>query len=117
MASVFSEQNHNSVKLLTVAVTSDGAGDATGSSTNYYTGEILAVVIQPSAGALAPSAAWDLTITGDNSVDVLQGMGADLSETTVTAITDCLPVAQSKITVTGANMGASNSAAVQIYLR
>jgi hypothetical protein len=66
-------------------VVCDCASAADGScsfSTELLSGYFLQeVIINPAGGADAPSAAWDLTITQEDGLDVIGAQGANLSET------------------------------------
>ena len=64
----------------TISWTSDASGDATEVSPVAISGVIVRAVFVPSASA-APAANYDITLTDPNSVDVLAGLGVNLSAT------------------------------------
>ena len=66
------------------------AGVATVASTVAISGQILRVVIDP--GSPAPTNLYDMTLTDSDSVDVLAGRGADLSDTATTNICPGTPL-------------------------
>jgi len=95
----------------------DGSGDVI-----QFNGTLLQAVFEPDAEA-APSDAYDLTITGNGSVDVLVGIGANLSnsagkrETPVTS-TNSIPIILAEaLTLNGSNIGNSKSGYVYLYVR
>ena len=61
---------------------SNASGAATLASTLPVSGQILRVVIVPSAVAgKEPTILYDMTLTDEQSIDVLAGQGANLSDT------------------------------------
>jgi len=61
--------------------TSTSAGAYTGATTYRYNGILHELVTIPAGGADAPTTLYDITITDGDSVDVLNGLGADRSAT------------------------------------
>lgn len=99
--------------------TSDGSGDAEETSTEYYTGLLYAVAFIPDSGGTQPTDAHDITLTDENSVDLLAGGGADLSNAANTYLAssdNLLPVVMTKLTCTVANAGASKGGKVIVYI-
>lgn len=65
------------VKKHSLAWTSDASGNVTGNSSYYMAGRITRIVIKP--GSTTPSDGYDLALNDSDSVDILQGLGGDLS--------------------------------------
>lgn len=63
---------------------SDASGDVSGNNFDIKAGYIEAVKFTPDGGGTAPSAAYDVTMTEENSFDILTGLGANLSATATT---------------------------------
>lgn len=62
---------------------SGGAADAT---TKKIVGQILRVGFTPDGGGTQPSLNYDVVINDEQSIDVLQGLGANLSNVTATNV-------------------------------
>lgn len=94
----------------------------TGQSSAYYSGEVLYCVTVPDSTAI-PDAAWDITITEKNSIDVLNGSGANRSTDatdTWSQTTDgyaFVPVTQSKVTLNVTNAGTEKRGLTYLYIR
>lgn len=87
-------------------------------TTNVFSGNIRALTTVGGAGGLAPSASWDITLLDQSSVDVLIGAGTNRSATTEhTKEASMGAVANDTLTLTIANFGSSNAAAVYVYIR
>lgn len=118
MAVTVTENNSSgtSVKLIKFAWTSDGDGDATGTTTGYYDGDIIGFVTDPTDG---PTADYDITITDSNSIDVLNGAGEDRHTSTTEYVqgTSLGWVSQSKLTITVADAGDTKSGVAYLYIR
>lgn len=107
---------------------SDGSGNATLASSLVVSGQIHRVVFVPSASA-APTTLYDVTLTDADSVDVLAGQGADLSEAVASSLcpgtpltdgttTSVLPtVVDSVLTLNVSNAGAAKAGKVVVYVR
>jgi hypothetical protein len=76
---VTTEVTHGSVKQITFAWTSAAGGQADATTTRLYTGRIEAIVFTPGTGPTQPSDAYDVLLLDGNSLDVLAGNGADVS--------------------------------------
>lgn len=59
--------------------TGGDAGLVTKTTVNKYTGQIIGCAQVPGTGGDQPTNAYDMTIVDSNSVDVLFGLGADIS--------------------------------------
>lgn len=121
-------QNGSDVVKHTFDWTSNGSGAATVASTLAVSGVIVRVVVIPSA-TVAPTALYDVTLTDADSVDVLAGLGANMSATVTlntcpgTALTDGTTVSvvpmfvDSILTLNVTNAGASKAGKVVVYVR
>lgn len=107
---------------------SDADGDASVQSGAVVSGRIERVVFVPSASAV-PTAAYDVTLTDADGINVLGGQGSDLSETTAssvcpgTALKDgttvgVVPtVVDSILTLNVENAGNTKAGKVVVYVR
>jgi len=66
------------VKKVTLDWTSSAGGTISGTASSHLSGIIERVCLVPSS-ATAPTALYDVTILDDNSLDILQGLGLNLS--------------------------------------
>jgi hypothetical protein len=100
-------------------LTSDASGDATLSISNLN-GKLYRLSTSPASAASSPTANWDLTLVDDNtsfSVDLLQGAGANRSQSATQAYLYDIPsVLVGDYTLTGANMGNAKTAYIQLVL-
>lgn len=69
------EVTHTGIKKVTFAWTSDAAGAADGTTTGYYTGQILRMVAAPGAGVDQPTDLYDVVVNDADGTDVLMGAG------------------------------------------
>lgn len=72
------------VTKYSIAWTSDASGNVSGTSFDMKRGGIGQVKFVPGAGGVQPSSAYDLTLIDSDSVDLLAGTGADLSNSVST---------------------------------
>jgi hypothetical protein len=98
-----------------------------GLSAGSFFGEVVRVSFNP--GATAPSAAYDVTITDGDGLDILAGQGANLHETNSSHVcpgvplkdgttTSVVPVAvHGELTLNITNAGDSKTGVIRIYLR
>jgi hypothetical protein len=75
----------NPVQRMELAWTSDASGDVD-QKTPTINGTILSWEFQPGSGGSQPSDLYDLTISDTVGIDLLVGLGADLSHTTANRI-------------------------------
>ena len=106
------------VKKITFAWTSNASGAASGTTTMYYSGETKRIVFIPGVGV---SALYDITVTDDDSVDILDGDGANLSSTATVQLRpdtkDMAAIAEAQLTCNVTNAGSGATGTVIIYLR
>ncbi|MCC7371652.1 MAG: hypothetical protein IT306_24755 [Chloroflexi bacterium] len=81
---VTTTQASNAIDKYSIAWVSDAAGAVSGNTFAVEAGELVQVRYIPDGGGTQPSAAYDVTMTDANGVDVLGGTGADLSQTAST---------------------------------
>lgn len=121
-------QNGTDIVKHTFTFVANGSGEATVASTLVISGEIVRVVIIPSASA-APTTLYDLTLTDSDSVDVLAAQGADMSATVTLntcpgtplkdgTTTSVIPmVVDSILTLNVTNAGSAGAGTVIVYVR
>jgi hypothetical protein len=117
----YTEETHGSVRLVKADWLSDAAGDVTeNATTEHYSGVILYAAFVPDAGGTQPTDQYDVTVLDKNSLDVLNGLGANKSNS-VTAYADQYDglgaVANSKLTVTVDNAGNAKGGIVYLWIR
>jgi hypothetical protein len=122
-------QNGSDVVKHTFDWVSDAGGNATVASDLAVSGKIERVVIVPSASA-APTALYDMTLTGPHGIDLLAAQGANLSDTlashfapaialkdgTVTAASYSVTV-DDILTLNVSNAGNAKAGKVVVYVR
>lgn len=132
MAMSFTYRKLGMVKQVVAAWTSDGDGDASGTTEAVVSGEVIKGVTVPS-GTAAPTADYDITVTDENSVNILSGAQDDLTDRHTSnteeeyflVLDDAgTPLAQSihpvvadKLTVTVANAGDTKSGTLYLYVK
>jgi len=111
------ERRSGSVKEIIYTFTSSDTGTASQATTYTYNGKLIGAVIDP--GTTTPSADWDLTVTDADSIDVLNGGGADCSETATEYIAEASlgSVVNSALTMNVTNAGDQKKGTVYIYIR
>jgi hypothetical protein len=94
--------------------TAGGAADLV--TTLSYTGQIVALVTDP--GTAAPTDNWDLTITDQDGVDVLNALGANRdTANTEQVVTGMGVVVGQSLTLNVTNAGDSKEGVVYLYLK
>lgn len=131
MAMTFAYQTLGPMVKIIGTWTSDGSGDATGTTVPVVYGELVKAITDP--GAAAPTANYDIVITDEQSVNVLGGTQDDLldrhtsntEEEYFLVLDDAgTPLAQSlhpvvadKLTVTVSNAGDTKNGVVYLYVK
>ena len=117
----FTEKTHTSVKeVYAVWVSDDSAGTASGTTTYGYDGELIMVQFDPDGGATTPADSYDITIKDANGVDVINSLGANLTNaaTVTKARSDgLLAVSGSKLTFAVSGAGNSKGGTIRLSLR
>ena len=95
------------------------AGGAASEQTKKVSGKVKRIVTNPD-DTDPPDANWDLTVTDEDGVDILEGEGANrdpagagTSEGIVLTVSELVA---SKLTFTVANAGSANKGVVKLYL-
>ena len=114
------ETTHTSVKQIKFVWTSSAGGAADATTTAAFDGRVIYAAQIPDGGGTQPTNAYDVTVTDANGVDVLKGLGADLSNAanTYKADSDGLgAVSGSTLTLAVTNAGASKGGKTILYIR
>ncbi len=114
------EKKHTSVKQITWDWLCTDLGVVTSATTKAFDGVLERAVFIPDAAGTQPTNSYDVTITDADSVDVLAGLGADLSNsaTVVKKHSDGLTaVAGSILTLNVSNAGNAKGGVVILHLR
>jgi hypothetical protein len=114
------EVTHRSVKQIIWDWKSTDLGAVVSTTSGYFTGRVLYAAQIPGLVAEQPSDAYDLTVTDANGVDVLVGLGANLTNAANTYKSDvdglgC--VVESKLTLTIAAAGDEKHGKTILYIR
>ena len=120
-----SEETYGTVKKIAFAWTSGtGAegGTASGTTANAYSGEIIRMVTVPGAAGNQPTDQYDITITDQDSLDVLNSLGANRSNASnEQVISDAVSslgcVANDKLTINVTNAGDAKTGTAYLYIR
>ena len=118
-AMVFTEITHGTIKKIKAAWTSDDTtGDVSGTTTNPYFGRICGAITVPD-GVAVPSAAYDIAVNDNDSVDVALGALANRSATDTEYVAEAsmAGVAHSKLTIAITAAGNSTKGIVYLYIR
>jgi len=114
------------VKKVTLDWTSDASGDAT-VDTKALSGQILRVCFIPDSGGTQPTDLYDVVLNDADGIDVLEGLGANLSNSTSTDVVPVVtngtdgnmqPVAvDGVLSLAVSNAGDSKGGKVILYIR
>lgn len=100
-----------SVKVSKISWTSDASGNA--SAAVHLDGEVVRVVTKPTDG---PTDDYDVTILGEDGLDIMAGALANRDTTNAEAVVPSARVAHyGYVTVTVANAGNAKSGVIKIY--
>ena len=115
---VVTHKTFPSMRKVTFVWTSSSGGAADGATTLPVDGAIEAVYQVPDGGGTQPTNAYDIVLTDSDSIDVLNGNGANLSNSanTLTA-TGLLPVSSSILTLAVTNAGNAKGGKTIVYYR
>ncbi len=117
------EITHPTVKKIKFAWTSSAGGAADSTTTNVYSGSVDRVVFVPGSAGDQPTDLYDVVINDSDSIDILEGSGANLTNASTVHIT---PVTTNKIqslicettlTLGVTNAGDTKKGEVYVYLR
>lgn len=105
------------VKKIKWAWTSTAGGAADKVTSGKYYGRVVALVTIPAGGGSAPSLNYDITVTDAETYDVMQGAGANRSDTaTETAVPTAYSVAFGALTINVTNAGNAKSGTAILYI-
>lgn len=99
--------------------TSDADGDVVVTTNSELTGSIIECVTVPGTGGDQPTAAYDITITDADGIDILHANGANRSNASTEYIAEANlgTVVNSKLTLTVANAGNAKSGTAYLFIR
>jgi len=97
----FVEDALRPVRRATFAWTSTAGGAAGDTSLFKVSGEILKVQFIPGTSSNQPTDLYDVTITDENSVDILAGQGANLSNSANSQVIPGIPLKDGTTTSVG----------------
>ena len=139
IAATTESQEHSTagvkIRRHTIAWTSDASGDVSESITNIlsdknqFQGLLVRVDFIPGSGGSQPSANYDVTITDENSVDILAGQGANRSNSATESVAPGLSLTDGtttslvpmpvlgSLTLTVENAGDTKTGTVILYER
>jgi len=121
-AIVFTEVLLGTMKKITGEWTSDAAGDAQGTTTSYYSGEIAAFSTIPNPDAdtgFWPTDNYDIVGRDNEGFDVIAAGGVDRDVSGEEAVSDTVlgAICHSQITFTVTNAGAVNYGKFAAWIR
>jgi len=131
MANAISRSGNRPSRVYTFTWLSDADGDVNEPSTvktDPMRGHIVRVDFMPNTGTTQPTSLYDVTLLDENGLDLLQGQGADLSNSANSSvvpgisITDGTTTGVREVIVDGtmelrvANAGAAKTGTVIVYM-
>lgn len=117
------EETFGSIKKITAGWTSGTAGQAgtaSGTTANYYSGEIRRLVTVPELVGDAPDDNYSVTALDEDGVDALMGAAVGNRDTANTEQVNASSlgiVAMSTLTITIAGAGSAKKGTVYLYIR
>jgi hypothetical protein len=115
-----SEITHQPIKKITFTWTSSAGGQADAETAEFYTGRVIYAVQIPDGGGTQPTDQYDVVVTDADGVDVLKGLGANLSNAanTYKADSDGLgAVVESKLTLAVTGAGNAKGGKTILFIR
>lgn len=97
----------------------DATGAVSGITNKGYSGFLVRAAFDPDAAATQPTDQYDVTVTDEDGLDVLNGLGANLSNAANVqkAQSDgLLPVARSQLTLNVTNAGNAKGGLVYLWI-
>jgi hypothetical protein len=118
------EEMRGGIRVVSYSWTCDSGGNVV-ATTNDIEGEIRRFVVNPADGASSPTDNYDLTVTDRDSIDIIGGQGANLSQSTNTntvctvndGTTYMALVTRGTHTITITNAGNAKSGVIRFYTR
>lgn len=111
------EETFGTVKKITFDWLSSAGGAADATTTKVYSGILERVVFVPDSGGTAPDPAYDVVLNDDDSIDLLDGAGANLSATATYQVQNAGAVSNGALTLGVTNAGDANGGLVYVYIR
>ena len=114
------EQRFSSIRKVTFTWVSSAGGAADAVTTYPVDGDLLAVYQVPDGGGTQPTNLYDVVVTDSGGIDVLNALGANLSNAanTIKRTSDgLLPVAASLLTLAVTNAGNAKGGQTILYIR
>lgn len=108
------------VTLYTLSWTSTAGGAVSGNAFAVKRGHILQVKFVPGSGGTQPTDLYDITLTDEQSVDLLNAQGSNLSNATGLYLQFDPPLwhdADNDLDLVVANAGASKTGTVYVWVR
>ena len=112
---------NGSIYKYSMACTSDASGDVNVDTIDLVQGEIIEVQYSP--GGTTPSDNYDIVMNDSNSVDILTGTGANLSNSTHTYVVPALStyfpvfIEEGSYDLVVSNLGNAKGCIVTVYVR
>lgn len=119
-ATVTTSNTANGTVTYSVAWTSNASGAVSGNAFSVARGEIVQVRFVPGSSGSQPTNLYDITLVDPNSVDILNGSGADQSNTAGAYLIFNPPLfheASDTLDVVIANAGNAKSGTITIWVR
>ena len=120
---VIAEEKIGFIHKITFDWLSSAGGAADGTTTGFYTGVLIRYVEIPDAAGTQPSSLYDVTVLDDDSIDLLNGLGANMSNTLSSQVmADGIVVtlgvvANAQLTLSVTNAGNAKGGTTILYLR
>jgi hypothetical protein len=107
------------IKKVTFDWESSSSGAADGTTTNYFTGEVIRMITDP--GTAAPTADYDIVVNDADGYDILHGAGADRHTSNTEQVLSGTGVLGScvatRLTLAVTNAGDTKAGTLILYLR
>lgn len=116
------EKSHSSMKKIKAAwVSGQGnyANTVSGTTTNYYDGQIWGAITVPGTSTTTPLDNYDITVKDSDSIDVALGALANRDQTNTEYVTSAsmAGVASDTLTITVTTAGSANSGTLYLLIR
>lgn len=116
------ETGIGNVYKIKFAWTSASTGAADGTTAKAYSGTLMRVRFEPGTSTSQPTASYDVVVNDSDSIDILNGIGANLANdanadyTPVTTTKVENAVAESKLTLGVTNAGDTKTGTVYLWI-
>jgi hypothetical protein len=116
-------QVNGNLQRVTLTWTSTAGGAVSGNPFSVPTGQLVQVKFVPGAGGTQPTDLYDVTLVDGDGVDVLAGLGANLSQSTASIVaprasTNAAPflIDATTLDLVVANAGSAKSGTVTLWI-